>query len=334
MDPRKWERLGAREIDQALALVTETYSGIGARATTSDAPLGDGTSSSVKQAVTAVHDRSFPLLGADAHNHAEQDDASSTTGELASLPRRDAQGHFPRLRLEDLARVGEVRPEVLLPGKIMRRSLNITYGDGETGKSYFAQDACFALAASGMVVWYVAAEGFDGIYLRMLAWLAQHPGASLDTLRIIPVPVQLFKSGDARILAAQARDLPEDLRPAVIVLDTLHRCTAGAREQDNSDMVCVATTAALWRGEFGATTWGIHHEGKSAGQGMRGASCLYDDADSVQYVFRGGDNSVIECEKQKDGIPRFEPEAFTLTHSSLDEHGYPGRALCAHIQLI
>ena len=57
---------------------------------------------------------------------------------------------------------------------------------------------------------------------------------------------------------------------------------------------------------------------------MRGASCLYDDADSVQYVFRGGDISVIECEKQKDAIPRFEPEAYTLDTHSLDEHGYPG----------
>lgn len=228
------------------------------------------------------------------------------------------------MTLEQLKLVGAIKPEILIPGKIMKRTLAITYGDTETGKSYYAQDTCFALAAAGVPVWYVAAEGFDGIYLRILAWLATHPGKSLDTLRVIPIPVNIFKGADKSILAAQARAELEVSRPALMVLDTLHRCTAGARESDNSDMVCVADTAALWRGDFGATTWAIHHEGKGAAQGMRGASCLRDDADSVQYLFRGGDISVLECEKQKDGIPRFEPEAFTLESRSLDAWGYPG----------
>jgi AAA domain-containing protein/bifunctional DNA primase/polymerase-like protein len=287
-------------------------------AATSADPLGETTGSSVTH-TSDVHDRSFPLMGEDGHDHAHDD--VSVTSELL---RRDSGGRFPLLGLDDLARVGLAKPEELIPGKMMKRSLTITYGDGETGKSYYAQDACFTLAASGVPVWYVAAEGFDGIYLRILAWLATHPGQSLDALRIIPLPVQIFKGDDRRIVAAQARELPLEQRPALITLDTLHRCVVGARENDNSDMVCVANTASHWRSELGATTWVIHHEGKNAGPGMRGASCLYDDADSVQYVFRGGDISVIECEKQKDAIPRFEPEAYTLESHALDEWGYPG----------
>ncbi|MGH7485207.1 MAG: AAA family ATPase, partial [bacterium] len=293
-----------------------------ADATTSKSPLGENTSSSANRA-SDVHDRSFPLMGEDGQNHAD-DEATGAAEDISSFTRRRANGTFPLLSLQDLARVGLSRPEELIPGKIMKRTLNITYGDGETGKSYYAQDECFKLSATGVPIWYVAAEGFDGIYLRILAWLATHPGKSLDAFRVIPLPVQIFKGEDRRILAAQARDLPQENRPAMIVLDTLHRCVVGARESDNSDMVCVANTAALWRSEFGATTWVIHHEGKSAGQGMRGASCLFDDADSVQYVFRGGDISVLECEKQKDAIPRFQPEAYTLEVHSLDHNGYPG----------
>lgn len=291
-------------------------------ATTSAEPLHEDISSSANRTAD-VHDRSFPLMGDDGQNHAG-DRATNADTDTSHLTRRGANGSFPLLSLDDLAKVGLSKPEELIPGKIMKRSLTITYGDGETGKSYYAQDSCFKLAAAGVPVWYVAAEGFDGIYLRILAWQASHPNTSLTSLRVIPLPVQIFKGEDRRILAVQARDLPLESRPAMIVLDTLHRCVVGARESDNSDMVCVANTAALWRSEFGATTWVIHHEGKSAGQGMRGASCLFDDADSVHYVFRGGDISVLECEKQKDAIPRFEPEAYTLESRSLDHLGYPG----------
>jgi hypothetical protein len=272
-----------------------------------------------------VQSREFPLIGADGRNHSgadPRDRSTSTAG--GSLTARGPKGEFPLLSVDQLKRVATIKPEVLVPGKIMKRTLTITYGDADTGKSYYAQHTCFDLAAAGVPVWYVAAEGFDGIYMRILAWLAKHPGQRLDDLRVIPVPVNIFKGGEKDILSAQARAQPDATMPQLIVLDTLHRCTAGARESDNSDMVCVADTAARWRGDFGATTWAIHHEGKSASQGMRGASCLRDDADSVQYVFRGGDYSVIECEKQKDGIPRFEPEAFTLESCSLDEWGYSG----------
>jgi hypothetical protein len=275
----------------------------------------------VSTPVTDTHDRSFPLLDADGRNHTEDTNAEE---DVSRLTRRGDGGTFPLLSLDDLKKVGSLQLEALVSGKIMKRALNLTYGNGDTGKSYYAQNTCFTLAAAGTPVWYVAAEGFDGIYLRILAWLAKHPGQNVAALRVIPLPVQIFQGADRAILAAQARDEPEASRPALIVLDTLHRCAVGARESDNSDMVCVANAAALWRAEFGATSWVIHHEGKSAGSGMRGASCLFDDADSVQYVFRGGDISVIECEKQKDALPRFEPEAFTLEACALDARGYPG----------
>jgi hypothetical protein len=230
--------------------------------------------------------------------------------------------------VSDLARVDCVRPEALIAGKIMRRSLTLTYGDADTGKSYYCQHTVFELAAFGVPVWYVAAEGFDGIYPRIVAWQAQpaNQGKPLDTLRVIPVPVQLFRAHarDVTILGDHAHALPEEEQPQLIVVDTLHRCSSGARENDNSAMGCLADAASYWRAQLGAATWTIHHEGKSAGLGIRGASCLRDDADSVQYIFRGGDISVIECEKQKDGIERFGPEAFTLEHCALDHFGFLG----------
>ncbi len=294
-------------------------------ASASKSALGTFTSTSTLNGhLDNVQSREFPLIGADGRNHTGGESrASGTSTASGSLTARGPKGEFPLLTVDQLQCVAAVKPEVLVPGKIMRRTLTITYGDADTGKSYYAQHTCFTLAAAGVPVWYVAAEGFDGIYMRILAWLAKHPGQTLGALRVIPVPVNIYRAERA-ILSAQARDQPEETRPQLVVLDTLHRCSAGARESDNSDMVCVADTAALWRGDFGATTWAIHHEGKGASQGMRGASCLRDDADSVQYVFRGGDYSVIECEKQKDGIPRFEPEAFTLESCSLDEWGYTG----------
>lgn len=297
------------------------------RPATTSAPIGNGTSSSIAESdIEGGRDRSFPLLSTDGQNRAEADrDDRDGSDNASSRLRRDNHGHFPLLSPADLAAVGFARPEMLVAGKILKRSFTITYGHGKTGKSYYVQSACFDLAAAGVPVWYIAGEGFDGIYLRMLAWQATHPGKTLDALRVIPMPVQLFQhaGAEAKILAAQARDMPDEYRPTVIVVDTIHRCVVSARESDNGDMGCVALAAAHWRIEAGATTWGIHHEGKSAGQGMRGASCLFDDPDSVQYIFRGGDISVVECEAQRDGVEPFEPEAFTLDSQELDKWGFP-----------
>jgi hypothetical protein len=274
--------------------------------------------------VSDAHDRSFPLLGADGQ--VRNDAEAPREQDHSHLLRRGKDNSFPLLSMDDLAKLGTSKPEALLAGKLMRRTLALLYGTGGVGKSYYMQDACFDLAADGRRIWYVAAEGFDGIYLRMLAWKAQpaHQGRSLDTFRVIPLPVNIFRAPDVKIISAQACALSEDRRPDLIVLDTLHRCAIGANEQDNRDMACLGHAATVWRVEAGLTTLAMHHEGKSAGRGPRGASCLYDDADTVIYLFRGGNISVVECEKQKDFLPAFEPQAFTLDSFTLEHHGFPG----------
>lgn len=301
------------------------------RTTTSNSLYREITSTSTEQAaISDVRSREIPLVGANGQNHADDRFTSghnNATSDTSGLLRRDPNtGRFPVLSANDLESLGISKPEMLVTGKILKRTLAMIYGNGKTGKSYYVQHLCFELASVGVPVWYIAAEGFDGMYLRMVAWKAKDSKRKLDALRVIPMPVQLFQQHgrDAAILAAQAHDMPLDLRPEVIVVDTIHRCTSGARENDNGDMACVAGAALLWRQEAQAATIGVHHEGKNAGQGMRGASCLYDDPDTVMYIFRGGDISVVECEAQRDGMELFEPEAFTLETCSLDMHGYPG----------
>lgn len=204
-------------------------------------------------------------------------------------------------------------PQWLLRDLLVTDSLAMLYGASGVGKSFVALDwamtvstGCAGTAMTdeddGPVV-YVAAEGAAGLKSRLDAWEAHHADTlerrreqSDDPLLVIDEAVNL---GDPARVNDMARALVE-VRPALIVFDTLARCTAGLEENSARDMGVVVSHLDLLRRASGACVVIIHHSGKDATAGARGSSALRAAVDTEIAVVGAGTGARIEVRKQKD----------------------------------
>jgi hypothetical protein len=170
---------------------------------------------------------------------------------------------------------------------------------------------------------YVAAEGFYTMYDRASAW-AQFHGCELpENFYIIKVPVNLADPG---VVAAFGQSIA-DLKPAIVVLDTLSQNAIGANENDNAQMADFVRGMMKLGNDIGAHVMVLHHNAKATGT-FRGAGSIAANIDthiSMDRPENDTDNTVfVRCEKQR-GKPF---EAFALRGSEIelpyaDEYGDP-----------
>lgn len=153
------------------------------------------------------------------------------------------------------------------------------------------------------VVLYVAAEGASGIQKRVTAW-EQASGVQVpdEKLWVVDIPVNLVSDEWCSALL----EIGRELGATVIILDTLHRCSAGLDEDKSTDMGRVTAVADALREHLGATTVFVHHTGHT-GVRSRGSSSIEQDADAVWISKLPGDDSrdpkkprVLEQRKTKD----------------------------------
>lgn len=195
-------------------------------------------------------------------------------------------------------------PVPLIEGILFRDSLAWIYGKPGSGKSFVGIDwaGCVAngLPWAGVhevskgTVLYLVAEGTSGIRRRVRAW-ERHTGIRMHDVTFLPIAVQLLHGTDLRALEL----LVQEMRPALIVIDTQARCTVGANENDNGEMGNVVGAADQLRATSGACVLMIHHSGRN-GENMRGASAFDGAATSVIKVTKNEDYVEVQCDKQKD----------------------------------
>jgi hypothetical protein len=213
--------------------------------------------------------------------------AGSEPRELGAEPVADTD-LVPLLSDADLDELPQVRS--LIKGVVSRGSLVMLNGMNQSYKSFVALDWALSVATgrpwlgrpvkAAEPVVYVAAEGAYGIRQRRAAWKRHHGVDQLDNFHLVPRAVQ-FKDG-----AAQAALLAhiERLRPAMVVIDTVHQSAAGLNENDAGEMSVVMARARAMTA-WGATVVLVHHTGH-AGERARGSSSLGDDADEVWVIKR------------------------------------------------
>jgi hypothetical protein len=130
------------------------------------------------------------------------------------------------------------------------------------------------------VVVYVAAEGQAGVLKRIMAWLNYH-GLTLDALadfHLLPIPIII--DDDKTLQAAITAIRALNIKPGIIVLDTLARSMQGD-ENSTRDMGKVVSAAGMLREETGAQVGLIHHSGKDDERGPRGAIALTGATDAL-----------------------------------------------------
>jgi hypothetical protein len=195
-------------------------------------------------------------------------------------------------------------PDPLVDGLLDRNSLARVIGKSGHGKSFFMIDIAGHVAlgedwhghkvSQGDVV-YMVAEGASGIRKRVRAWEKHHEVELGDKVKFLPRPVQVAgKEWKTWVAAMHA------LQPALIVIDTQARVTAGANENGPEDMGVLVARLELLRKYTDACIVLVHHKGHSGDHG-RGHSSVIAAMDAEIEVTREDKAKIaILSTKQKD----------------------------------
>lgn len=193
-------------------------------------------------------------------------------------------------------------------------------GHPGTLKTFFALHASLAIA-SGLTnffgytitqtrqpVLYIAAEGGGAFQYRIRAWCHEHEIDPLDLLfRIIPLPLNLRDENVQKDLTA----LVSEMKPILIIVDTLSRCTPGAEENSAKDMGEVVNFCTVLQRPERTTVAFIHHPPKAAttNGGGRGSGVVFGAIDTqIELTTESEEdeavidtrNVTVKCTKQKD----------------------------------
>jgi RecA-family ATPase len=205
-------------------------------------------------------------------------------------------------------------PSPLVADTLMLDSLALVWGKPGAKKSFTALDLSLCVATGnwwhgketrkGTVLYFVG-EGLSGIKQRTKAWMLHH--------KLTQEPEGWFSYGRAfdllsRDAVSWAIEEAADLNPSLIVLDTLHRHSLGANENDSRDVGKMVESLDTLRATTGACVLTIHHSNKG-GDDERGHSSLLGAVDTSIKVTSDEIKTELAWKKMKDG-PTPDPRTF------------------------
>ncbi|MGF1628535.1 MAG: AAA family ATPase [Kiloniellaceae bacterium] len=212
-------------------------------------------------------------------------------------------------------------PAYLVKGLIPLNGMIVVWGEPKCGKSFLVYDVAMAIArcsdyrgrrVKGGPVVYVACEGATGFRARMTAYRQRFELS--DRTADVPlylVPDMLGLPTDQNALITSIRLTLGQVRPVLIVLDTLNRSLEGD-ENAPKDMTAYVRACDAIRDAFGCAVIVVHHCG-TEGKRPRGHTSLTGAADCQIAVKRSGERVIsATVEYMKDG-----PEGEAL-HSRLE----------------
>lgn len=234
-----------------------------------------------------------PVNGFDSHH------ADNLTHPLDEDDETVSRRQRMRARLYSRSRLNDIPPPVpLIDGVLDVATIAFLSGRFASYKTFVSVSWACSIATGvdwfgrkvtnpGTVL-YIAGEGCNGLLGRIEAWEEAHnDGRQVpdDRLHIYDGRINLGDrepGGDVGFLTALIREI----RPVLVVIDTLHKCAPGMDENSSKDMSLILDVAAELRETFGITVLFNHHTGH-AGTHSRGSSSIEDDADTVWLTTRG-----------------------------------------------
>ena len=183
---------------------------------------------------------------------------------------------------------------------LQNNALIMVHGPSGGGKTFVVLDWCLRMA-SGAQEWcghkvkagnvvYLAGEGHHGLRGRVAAWKHHHQAGHL-AMWLSKDGCDLNTPTGYLQVVEHLRSLPE--KPAVIVVDTLHRFLAGD-ENSAQDAKTMLDACNSLMNEFGCSVILVHHTGvaEEAQHRARGSS-----------AWRGALDIEISIVPGKDGVP-------------------------------
>jgi putative DNA primase/helicase len=221
----------------------------------------------------------------------------------------------------------------LIKGWAQAEALMMIHGPSGSGKTFVILDWCCRMAASvpdwmgakvkhGPVV-YLAGEGHHGLRGRLAAWQTANTPIPRGTMVLSSSGCDLDKQ--AGLLKARDAIAALSIRPALIVVDTLHRFLSGDENsaQDAKEMLdsCAALMAT-----FGCAVLLVHHTGvHEEAQGRARGSSAWRGALDIEVSVTAKEGTItIAQKKSKDAEllpPIFAKLASVPIPGWLDEDG-------------
>jgi len=202
-------------------------------------------------------------------------------------------------------------PDELVQGLITKGSSSFLYGDSNSGKTFLGVGLACAIALGepwlGMrteqgSVLYVAAEAPASIRTRVQAY-RKHHAKVINNMAIIQSPMNFFEGeSDANLVIDVARAMVAKTgkNPALIILDTFSRISAGANENSGQDMSPILNRIERIGKATGAHILTIHHMGKDHAKGARGWSGIRAHIDTEIEVVENNGMRTMEVTKQRE----------------------------------
>lgn len=203
----------------------------------------------------------------------------------------------------------------LVKGWLDRGTLSVVYGESNVGKTFFALDLAFHVAAArdwhghkvpvklghvGPVV-YVACEGGNGLNNRIEAVRKNDSAlaaAAEPNFLLLPTILDLCGSNDAAALIEAIGNRCKS--PSLIIIDTLAMAFGSGDENTAKDMGLFIANCTRLRAETGAHVMVIHHSGKDTSKGARGSGSLRAAADSEIELTHSSGVVMAKDRKQRD----------------------------------
>jgi hypothetical protein len=218
-------------------------------------------------------------------------------------------------------------PEWLLRQVIEAKVLAVLAGPRASFKSFIALDWAMRVAMDELPVAILSGEG-GGLGRRVKAWM-QTFGGGRD-LRELPVlalekPLNLNREEEMAMLV-EAID-KAGVRPALVVIDTLSKFSAGMDENSNQEVAeYLAQVSRYLRERYEASVLIVAHSGHGDSDRPRGASALMANPDSEFIVKRAAQPlNHVEVTRQRfkdtGELPNLAYEAEVIDLGAADKYG-------------
>lgn len=204
---------------------------------------------------------------------------------------------------------------------IPSNALGVMYGESGSGKTWVAIDMALSIALGlkwcsqktvKTKVLYIAAEGGDGVAMRVKGWMLGHKDVTAEQIdenfRILPDRVDLSAQRSQDTAVPTAEDIKNwldemDFHPGFIVIDTLSQTLSGDENAASDIASYMNNISTYMREPFKAGVMLIHHSGKAAGAGFRGSSAIKANTSFMIRVDRSSETEQgcrVSVEHMKD----------------------------------
>lgn len=209
-------------------------------------------------------------------------------------PIQDTTSRWKIIHVDELKKLPKAH--YLVEPFIIERGLSVLYGASGTFKSFSALDMSLQVSQSQPVL-YVVYEGLLGYRQRVDAW-CNHYRRKAGHLYMVIGQLSVMDNTDMD----KFLHLASEIKPALVVIDTVARAMTGSDENSTRDMGMFVSACERIQMLLGSAVLVVHHTSKQGIQ-ERGSGALRGAADVMIKQTLDDATIVVECEKSKDAEP-------------------------------